>query len=231
MGENHTKESLLLLIEGMLRNDILKTEDLRVFQRQLTPDTPDAVRAMMEDWYIGMGIESIIGRRLVLSECPFSQEEIQEAHKNAEAILCVPANVSRVQLGEVFRINTWALSDPLVSQMPELKDLWFRTKMSESPIMIKATGIDISNLYGTHPYVQFSLERYLVFIGWYRHLYGKNPDQEYWIWLPRGRYDRSGMLMAGFDRFHNFNVHGWMPQFSASFLGARFGVLANSSKE
>ena len=33
----------------MLHNDILKTEDLRVFQRQLTPDTPDAVRAMMED--------------------------------------------------------------------------------------------------------------------------------------------------------------------------------------
>lgn len=230
MEGTHTKESILLFIEGMLRDNILQTEDLRVFQRQTNPDTPDAVRAMMEDWYVGMGIESIIGRRLVLSQCPFSQEEIQEAYKNEEAILCVPANVSRAQFGELFRINTWALSDPLITQVPETEDLWFRTKMSESPSMIKTTGIDVANLYGSYPYIQFSLERYLVFIGWYRHLYGKNPDQEYWIWLPHGRYDRSGMLMAGFDRFHNFNVHGWMPQFSAGFLGARFGIISQNKR-
>ena len=69
MEGTHTKESILLFIEGMLRDNILQTEDLRVFQRQTNPDTPDAVRAMMEDWYVGMGIESIIGRRLVLSQC------------------------------------------------------------------------------------------------------------------------------------------------------------------
>ena len=35
MEGTHTKESILLFIEEMLRDNILQTEDLRVFQRQI----------------------------------------------------------------------------------------------------------------------------------------------------------------------------------------------------
>ena len=64
---NNTRESMLLFIEEMIRNDTLHSDDLRIFQRNPEPCSPEEVRQTLETWYIGMGIESIIGRHLVLS--------------------------------------------------------------------------------------------------------------------------------------------------------------------
>jgi hypothetical protein len=93
----------------------------------------------------------------------------------------------------------------------------------------KKTGVEITREFEDQKKVLFSLERYLVFIARMRYLSATTPDSEYWIWLPHGRYDRSGMLIAGFDRYGTFNVHGWMPQFCASFLGARYGSLPENT--
>ena len=191
---------------------------------------PEFIRYEFEDWYRKMGLESITGKKLTISECPFTREELEKAVEQREMILCVPKGVTREELGKLFRIDSWSLHDSLVTLATEEEDCWFRTSMSYVPGFMKKTGVEISYQFEDEHKLNFSLERYLVFIGRMRYLTGKTPDLEYWIWLPRGRYDRSGMLMAGFDRNGVFNVHGWMPQFSASFLGARYGVRPESKR-
>ena len=222
-----TRENVTKLIEQLMRNNVLHPADIRMYQRDYAPDTPEAIRGMLEDWYRGLGIETIIQRRLILSDCPFTKEEIALAKEENECILCLPKAVNRVQLSTLFRIDSWAVTDRLVTRASEAEDFWFRTKMTPSPSAMGRSGLETLYEHEAAPYAPFSLERYLVFIGWYRNVTGETPDSEYWIWLPRGRYDRSGMLIAGFDRFHNFNVHGWMPQFFASFLGSRYCILPN----
>ncbi|BCJ94840.1 hypothetical protein acsn021_24090 [Anaerocolumna cellulosilytica] len=206
-------------------SNILKPMDLKQFVKNYNDfNDPDYVHYEMEEWYKNMGIEQITGEKFSLSSCPFTKEEIQDANEKQEVILCVPNGITRELLGKLFRLDTWALHDPVVSLATETEDCWFRTSMSMTPIDMKSTGIEVMRKCEDENMLPFSIERYLVFIGRMRYLTGKTPDSEYWIWLPRGRYDRSGMLMAGFDRFHTLNVHGWMPQFSASYLGARYGI-------
>jgi len=93
------------------------------------------------------------------------------------------------------------------------------------PDRIRSTGISIAHSIDNEGWVHFTLERYLVFLAAMKAQHGQYPDREYWIWITKGRYDRSGMLMAGIDRLGHFNAHGWMPQFEAGFLGARHGEL------
>ena len=199
-----------------------------VNEQQVEVNNPIFLKKEMENWYIGMGINDITGTDLSLDACPFSKEEIDLAISNDEMILCVPKNVSRRQLGKLFRIESWALDDELVEDSIEKNDLWFKTKVSPSPEFIRECGIDITRRFREEKKVLFSLEIYLVFIARYRFLFNATPDSEYWIWLCKGRYDRSGMLIAGFDRNKQFNVHGWMPHFSAGFLGARYGELSKN---
>lgn len=195
-------------------------------ERQISVNDPLLLKKEMENWYIGMGINDIIGRNLSLSDCPFSKEEIELALKQNEMILCIPKNVSRKQLGKLFRIKSWAIDDKLVEESIEKNDLWFKTKTNPAPGFIRESGIDITRKLRDENKILFSLEIYLVFIARYRFLFNTIPDSEYWIWICKGRYDRSGMLIAGFDRYKQFNAHGWMPQFSAGFLGARYGELS-----
>lgn len=199
-----------------------------VHENQVEADNPIYLKKEMENWYIGMGINEIIGRNLSLEDCPFSREEIIAAHNNNEMILCVPGNVTRKQLGKLFRIESWALDDELVGESTEKSDLWFKTKAAAAPGFIRESGIDVTRRLREEKKVLFSLEIYLVFIARYRFLFNVTPDSEYWIWISKGRYDRSGMLIAGFDRNKRFNAHGWMPQFSSGFLGARYGELSVS---
>lgn len=201
-----------------------------VKEQQLDANDPVVLRKEMENWYMGMGIADVTGKVLTLEECPFTREEIDAANKNGEMILCVPKNVSKKQLGKLFRIESWALDDSLAEDSIESNDLWFKTKASASPGFIRESGIDITRRFGEEQKVLFSLEIYLVFIARYRYLFNKTPDSEFWIWINKGRYDRSGMLIAGFDRNKKFNVHGWMPHFYAGFLGARYGELSENNK-
>jgi hypothetical protein len=226
LNETASRKTFLQLCEGLLQQGIISSTDLmRYVDRNPDKYDPENVRLELELWYKNLGIEAIIGRSLHLSECPFSKKEIEEAAAQNEVILCVPGAVSRADLGTLFRLDSWALHDRLVSKSIEKEDFWFKTSMSLSPGFLNMTGIEIKHKFLDEKKVLFSLERYLVFIGRVRFLLNQTPDQEYWIWLPHVPYDRSGMLMAGFDRFHTFNVHGWMPQFSASFNGARYGLL------
>jgi len=221
----NTKQKFIGLIEEMLGQKIITFYDLKKYVKDLKDLTdPVFVKYEMEEWYKNMGLEHITGRKLSLSDCPFKQEELEEAYEKGEIILCIPEGIKREEFGKLFRLDSWALYDPLVTPATEKEDCWFRTSMSLTPVYMNSTGVDVSRDIEDQNKLNFSLERYLVFIGRMRYLTGKTPDLEYWIWLPRGRYDRSGMLIAGFDRNTNLNVHGWMPQFSASFLGARFGI-------
>jgi hypothetical protein len=221
----NTKHSVLSLLEQLLNQRVIQPSDIKKYIRESTTATePEYIRDDLEKWYRNTGIESIIGRKFNLAPCPFTEAEIIEAYQNQEIILCVPQGVSREELGKLFYIDNWVLNDPLVTRVTEKEDTWFRTSISMTPGNMKKTGMEIFHQFEEEKKLNFSLERYLVFIGRVRYLTGQTPDLEYWIWLPHGRYDRSGMLIAGFDRYGTFNAHGWMPQFSASFLGARFGI-------
>ncbi len=225
-----TRRAVLSLVESMLDQGVLTTLDLRRYARGPEDQyEPEFIRQDLENWYRSVGIESIIGRKLSLSPCPFTRDEIVEAQQNQELLLCIPQGVTRSEFGTLFRINSWALDDPLVTLTTEEKDVWFRTSMSLRPQYLNKTGVQIKQLFEHEGKLHFSIERYLVFIARVRFLTNHTPDQQYWIWLPRGAYDRSGLLIAGFDRYGSFNVHGWLPQFSASFVGARFGVFPKST--
>ncbi len=226
----NTKKNLLILVENLLNQKILSPSDLRPYTGgTLDSSDPEFVREDLEDWYRKSGIESVTGRKLKLSPCAFTEEEIREAQRHNEIILCVPGGVTREEFGKLFYVESWALSDPLVTRATEKEDFWFMTSANPTPGYLKKTGLEITQEFEDQKKVHFSLERYLVFIARMRFLSGATPDSEYWIWLPHGRYDRSGMLIAGFDRYGTFNVHGWMPQFSASFLGARYGSLPRNT--
>jgi hypothetical protein len=216
-----TRDEALNLVQAMIADGILGARDLSRFVPNQQAGDGESLRQEWERWYVSMGIEAIIGRPLSLAACPFSQEEIAACEAAGEMILCVPRGVSRTQLGELFRLSTWALSDGMVSDTPETEDAWFRTSRSPSPPHINKSAVEVRRTFEDAGQLGFSLERYLVFAARFRHLTGKYPDFRYWTWLLRGRYDRSGMLIAGFDPLGRFSVHAWMPQFRASFLGAR----------
>lgn len=222
-----TKRHFLAMLEYLLDSRIVTSSEISRYLvgRDGDQSDPEQVRIELEEWYRHLGIESIIKRKFSLSPCPFSATEISKAVDNDEAILCVPAGVDRRQLAELFRMHSWALTDPLVTPATEPEDLWFRTSLAPQPSRLKGTGLDIKHV-AEAGLIHFSLERYLVFSARYLALQKRLPDDQYWIWLPHKAYDRSGMLMAGFDRFGSLSVHGWMPQFSASFLGARYGYQA-----
>lgn len=223
------QNSVLALLDQMIADNALDPSLLtRYLVRDTGDGTPEGVWKSIYNWYFQLGIEDVTGRPFELSPCPFSVDELNEAKARNEVVLCVPKGVTRLELGKLFRIESWAIHDPIATKVTEKADCWFRTSMRMTPEFLGEKGLDIEQGFERENKLNFSMERYLVFIARMRYLTGKTPDAEYWIWLPAGRYDRSGMLMAGFDRNGSFNVHGWMPQFSASYLGARYGILPKS---
>ena len=231
-GGKEMNEIYMQLIKQLIDENKVDRKQIWSFvnENQLDVNDPVLLRKEMENWYIGMGINDIIGGDFSLEKCPFTKEEIEKANNDGEMILCVPRNLTKKQLGKLFRIESWALDDVLAEESIEKHDLWFRTKASASPDFIRESGVDIIRRFREEKKVLFSLGIYLVFIARYRYIYNRTPDSEFWIWISKGRYDRSGMLIAGFDRCKKFNVHGWMPHFSSSFLGARYGELPENQK-
>ena len=218
------EQSVMSLLKELVSAGKLDAQSLAVLIGDRLND-PWELHNWFYQWYRGLGIETITGKPFELSECPFTQQEIQRARERNEIILCVPKGVSKQQLGELFRIRSWAFSDPLIGETTEQADFWFRTSATMKPDRIRSTGISIAHSIDKEGWVHFTLERYLVFLAAMKAQHGQYPDREYWIWITKGRYDRSGMLMAGIDRLGHFNAHGWMPQFEAGFLGARHGEL------
>ena len=224
---DNTKKNLLKMVDLLISNGEMNPSEISRYTKKAFDLTdPEDVRCEMEEWFIAAGIEQVTKRKFSLESCPYTKEEIIKIKENNNILLCIPKKTSREELGELFHINTWALADKLVTRVEEEKDFWFYTSKDLTPKWMKKTGVEVANLIDDNNYVHFSLERYIVFLARMRYLTGHVPDSEYWIWMTSGRYDRSGMLMAGFDRLENFSVHGWMPQFSSSFLGGRYGMTS-----
>lgn len=221
-----TRDEAMKLVQAMLADGIIGPRDLgRFLPSSEDPYDPEAVRQEWERWYIGMGIEVVTGRPFQLAPPPFTAGEIEAAEREGDMMVCVPCGVDRRQLGELFRLSTWALNDPMVGDTTETEDFWFLTSRAPSPEHLNKTGTEVRRVLEDERRLAFSLERYLVFSARYRHLYGTYPDFKYWTWLLRGRYDRSGVLVAGFDPMGAFSVHAWLPRFQASFVGARHLVI------
>ena len=231
MSKLKTKEKIISLINDMIENRVITSSDLQRFAVTGTNTfDPEGVRLSYYNWYMSLGIEQVIQRRFELGECPFSETELKLAEKQNQIVICVPKGLTRIELGKLFRLESWVLNDPLVTPVTENEDCWFLTPKSSTPEFLGEKGIDLEQRFDRENKINFSIERYMVFIARMRFLTGELPDQQYWIWLPSGRYDRSGMLMSGFDRYGRLSIHGWMPQFSASFLGARYGIKPKSEQ-
>ena len=59
--------------------------------------------------------------------------------------MCVPKNVNRKQLGELFRLDSWALADKLVKDSIEREDFWFKTSKQMIPNKMRQSGIATLN--------------------------------------------------------------------------------------
>jgi len=218
-----TREEALKLVGALVADGIIAPRDLVQFApHHDNPQDPEAVRQDWEQWYRGLGIEEVLDRSFTIDPCPFTAAEIEAAESAGELVLCVPRGVGRRELGELVRLRSWALDDRMVSDTPETEDFWFKTPGAAAPQHLGKSAVEVRRQFEDERKLGFSMERYLVFAARYRHLRGRYPDFRYWTWLLRGRYDRSGMLMVGFDPLGQLSVHAWMPKFQASFLGCRW---------
>jgi len=221
------KEQVLKLIKAMIADGIILPQDLvRFIPKKVDSYDPEIVRQEMEDWYNNLGIESIIGHKLSLSPCPFSRKEIDQTIQNNEIILCQPKALTKKQIGQLLRMECWALDDPSVNSVGVKQDydFWCKTQAAlEPPMEFRGLNAEkIRRIFADEGKIGFTLELYLIFIARMRYLRSEIPDKRWWIWLLNTTYDASGYLIAGFDSKANFNVHSWMPKFSAKFVGARY---------
>jgi hypothetical protein len=218
------KEQILQLIQNFINDGSITYQDLIFLLQQSKIESYEAkrIKEELERWYKELGIESITKRNFSLSNCPFTIEEIEKAYKEGEIILCVPAGLTLKELGNLFHINSWALEDPLYAEGPYKEDFWFRTPMTYEPPYVNISAKEARRIFEDEGKLGFSLARYLVFASRVKYLTGKLPDQKWWTWLLAYKYDRSGFLIAGFDPEGKFSVHGWMPNFKAKFVGARY---------
>jgi len=220
------KSHITQFIQSLLDDGSIHPEDLKsLIQREIHDLEPECIRQEIENWYICLGIEDITGRKFRLSPCPFTKAEIEIANKNNEIILCVPSGLTRQDLGKLFRINCWVLGDSLYAERIYKEDFWFRTPITFEPPYVDISAKEARRIFEDEGKLGFSLSRYLVYLTRMKHLTGKWPDQKWWTWLLAYKYDRSGFLIAGFDSEGKLSVHGWMPNFKAKFVGARYLVV------
>lgn len=221
-----SKEEILNFIQALINDGILHPDDIgRFVPERRDFFKPEIVRQDLERWFVNLGIEMITEQRFLLSPCPFSEKEIRIAYRNKEIILCVPKGLSRMQLGKLFRISSWAIEDSLVVEPVPNEDFWFKTPITLEPPYVHLSAKEMKRKFEDEDKLGFSLSRYLVFLSRMKCLTGKWPDQKWWTWLLAYKYDRSGFLVAGFDSEGKLSVHGWMPDFKAKFVGARYLML------
>ena len=218
-----TRGSALGVIEAMMADGIIEEQDmLRFKSNKIDEYEPEYIRTEMERWYKTLGIEYITKQKLALQLPYFTREEIQEAIENDELILCVPKGVSRKQLGQLFGIDSWALTDNLIADTTEENDFWFMMKKSQDIEHQDKSGIEVKRIYEKEGKLGLSLERYMVFIARLRYLENITPDIKTKVWITRGAYEKKAMLIAGFDSEMKFSVHGWLKQFHSPYIGGRY---------
>jgi hypothetical protein len=220
------REQALETIRSMVEDKVISPLDLCKFipeERDATD--PEYLRGEMEVWYKTLGITEVVGGSFSLKMPYFTREEIRAAYENDEIILCVPKGVTRIQLGILFKLRSWALTDELIGNTTESEDFWFKTGNSLIPEYLDKPGNEIRKMYENEGKLGMSLERYLVFVARFRYLTGKTPDRSHKTWILNGKYDGKGMLIAGFDSKNSFSVHGWLPHFHTPQLGGRYVMI------
>ena len=217
-----TRDRALGLVQGLLADGIISGTDLRPFVPSgVDPYSPEALRQDYEAWFRAHGIEAVTGRRFVLGPCPYTREELLDADANGQIPVVSPQGLSLAEVARTFHLDTWATSDPLVTSPAEEEDLWFTTPGTLVPADPNISARELRQRYERQDLLGLSLQRYMILTARLRHLTGAAPDQRWWVWMLRGRYDRSGFMIAGFDPNGRFSVHGWMPNFQAGFVGSR----------
>lgn len=217
-----TRNRALGLIQGLLADGIVSPLDLRAFAPdEVDKSDPEVVRQDYEAWFKALGIETVTGRPFTLSECPYTRAELSQAAVDGWIPVVSPKGLTMGELAETFHYESWATSDPLVSSPPEEEDLWFLTPASLVPEYSNCSAKEARQRNESGEMLGLSLQRYMILSARLRHLTGEQPDFRWWVWMLRGRYDRSGFLIAGFDPNNRFSVHAWMPGFRASFVGSR----------
>jgi hypothetical protein len=217
-----TRDRALGLIQGLLADGIITGVDLRAYVPSVEdPLDPEAVRQDYEAWFRSAGIETVTGRRFTLGPCPFTREELADAAVEGWIPVVSPTGLRVEEVAAGLRFDTWATSDPLVTAPPEEEDFWFLTPAALVPEDGNTTAREVRQTYDRTGHLGMSLQRYMIVAARLRHLTGQLPDYRWWVWIMRGRYDRSGFLIAGFDPNQRFSVHAWMPNFQAAFVGHR----------
>lgn len=173
--------------------------------------------------------------------CPFTDSEIDElAHfrdpedfsKPREMLVFLPKNLAPDALCGMWGIksNMNFANDGLVNVTMKDVDQWFITSTSRIPEFLSKSGDWIIDFYkgkmnGEQRLHGMDIRRYLMFCGFHFEHFGRFPDQGYWNFLWATAYDRSGILVSGFDRFGVLSSHGWMKNWSSKFSGSRYVVL------
>lgn len=159
--------------------------------------------------------------------CPFTPAELDELDETDEMLVFVPAGRTAAELAEIAGVptNVCLANERLIRNAMVEQDQWFLTSRSSGPGLlyrsatVAARELEDEGLHG------MDLRRYLAFVAVYRQRFGVLPDQLYWTFLLSGRYDRSGVSIAGFDAHGVLSHHGWMRPFKAKFVGTRYVVL------
>jgi hypothetical protein len=217
-----TKERAIPLVQAFIADGILTGRDLaRFVPSNDDPHDPESLRRDLEQWFVRLGVELVTGRPFSLGPCPFTREELEQADQDGWMVLVSPRGLTLGETSELFRFETWATTDPLVTSPPEEEDLWFLVPSAMTPERGNITAQEARKWGEAEGYIGLSLQRYMIFAARTQFLTGDLPDHRWWLWMLRGRYDRSGFLIAGFDPNRRFSVHAWMPNFRAAFVGHR----------
>ncbi len=217
-----TRERALGLVQGLLADGIIAGTDLRAYvPAAVDPHDPESLRQDYEAWFKGIGIEMVTRRPFSIGSCPYTREELVEAAAEGWFPVVSPQGLTLDEVARMCGHQTWATSDSLVTSPPEEEDLWFLTPSSLVPEDPNVSARELRQRYDRDGLMGLSLQRYMIVAARLHHLTGQAPDQRWWVWITRGRYDRSGFMIAGFDPNGRFSVHGWMPNFQAGFVGAR----------
>ncbi len=220
--QNLLRKNALETIKSMIDDKIISACDLRALvPKEEDPFDPEHVRQNMEKWYKTLGIEEVIRRKFSLSLPFFTRDEIVKADEANEILVCVPKEVTRSQLGNLFNLSSWALDDSLVSNTTEIEDFWFTTKRTLVPDCLDKSGNEIRRTYENESKLGMSLERYMVFVARMRYLGLGTPDLKHRSWLVRGKYEGKMMLVAGFDSNGKLSIHAWMPHLHSPLIGGR----------
>ena len=92
------EQSVMSLLKELVSAGKLDAQSLAVLIGDRLND-PWELHNWFYQWYRGLGIETITGKPFELSECPFTQQEIQRARERNEIILCLVSHFRNDETG------------------------------------------------------------------------------------------------------------------------------------